>query len=124
VSASPSPRGRVHQRPFDVTRRHGDRGRQEPHRGARRGRGVGGPATARRREDSFDHGQPRCDRPYPVRLRPPACSSSTHSTSRTATSPTGAAPSPATPSSPPSSASPLSSVNLMMAIEAGLPRAS
>src|SRR6188508_469812 len=41
-----SPGGRVHQRPPDgVLRRHGDRGREEPHRGARRGRGVRGPAA-------------------------------------------------------------------------------
>ena len=71
-------RGRVHQRPPDgVLRRHGDRGRQEPDRGARRGRGVGRPPPLLRPDDGGQRrlrppdGQPRRrGRPHPV--GPPA----------------------------------------------------
>ncbi len=72
------PGGRAHQRPPDgVLRRHGDRGRQEPDRGTRRGRGVGRPAALLLADDGGQRrlrppdGQPRRRRrPHP--LRPPA----------------------------------------------------
>ena len=71
-------RRRPHQRTADgLLRRHGDRGRQEPDRGARRGRGIGRPAALLRLDDGGQRrlrprdGQPR-RRGGPHPLDPPA----------------------------------------------------
>ena len=70
----PAPRRRPHQRPADgLLRGHGLRGRQEPDRGARRGRGVGRPDPLLRPDDGGQRrlrppdGQPRRRRgPHPL----------------------------------------------------------